>query len=107
WAASASDSVLVVGRGGDSIAMHVDLGWSIDALDVSPDQRYVAAGVNGEIVVVDLQRNAIASMAVGSPRPKTLHFLDATTLAFSEVDALKTVEVDHLDYVPFQPTAEL
>jgi hypothetical protein len=107
WAANAADSVLVIGRDGDSIALRLDLGRAIDALDVSPDQRYVAAGVNGEIVVVDLQRNAIASMTVGSPRPKQLHFLDAATLAFSELAALKTVEVDHLEYVPFQPTNEL
>jgi WD40 repeat protein len=107
WAANAGDSVLVIGRDGDSIALRLDLGRAIDALDMSPDQRYVAAGVNGEIVVVDLQRNAIATMTVGSPRPKQLRFLDAATLAYSEVAALKIVEVDHLDYVPFQPTTEL
>jgi len=107
WAANAGDSVLAIGRDGDSVALRLDLGRSIDALDVSPDQRYVAAGINGEIVVVDLQRNAIATMTVGSPRPKYLSFLDAATLAFSETAALKTVEVDHLDYVPFQTTSEL
>jgi WD40 repeat protein len=106
WAANAGESVLVVGRDGDSIALRLDLGRAIDALDVSPDQRYVAAGVNGEIVVIDLQRNAVATMTVGSPRPKYLSFLDAATLAFSEVAALKTVEVDHLEYVPFQATTE-
>jgi eukaryotic-like serine/threonine-protein kinase len=106
WAANAGESVLVIGRDGDSIALRLDLGRSIDALDMSPDQRYVAAGVNGEIAVVDLQRNAIATMTVGAPRPKYLSFLDATTLAFVEVEALKTVEVDHLEYVSFQPTNE-
>lgn len=76
-------------------------------VDVSPDQRYVAAGVNGEIVVVDLQRNAIATIAAGPPKPKFIRFLDAVTLVFSEVAALKTVEANHLKYVPFQPTTEL
>jgi WD40 repeat protein len=106
WATNVGDSVLVIGRNGDSIALRLDLGRAIDALDVSPDERYVAAGVNGEIVVVDLQRNAIATTAIGSPHPKQLHFLDARTLAFSEVAALKTVALDHLEYVPFQPEAE-
>jgi hypothetical protein len=46
-------------------------------------------------------------MTVGSPRPKYLSFLDGATLAFSEAAALKTVEVDHLDYVTFQTTSEL
>ncbi len=106
WAADAGESVLVIGRDGDSTALSLDLGHVIDALDVSPDQRYVAAGVNGEIVVVDLQRNAVATMTVGSPRPKSVSFIDPVTLAFSESAALKTVEVDHLEYVTFQPTTE-
>ena len=84
-----------------------DLGRAIDALDVSPAQRYVAAGVNGKIVVIDLQRNAIATMTVGSPRPKHLSFVDAATLAFAESATRKTVEVGHLEYVPFQATTEL
>jgi hypothetical protein len=106
WAANAGDSVLVIGRDDDSIALRLDLGRALDALDISPDQRYVAAGVNGEVVVIDLQRSAIATMTVGSPRPKHLGFLDAATLAFAESAALKTVEVDRLDYVPFQVTTE-
>jgi WD40 repeat protein len=106
WAANAGDSVLVIGRADDSIALRLDLGWALDALDISPDQRYVAAGVNGEIVVIDLQRDAIATITVGSPRPKNLSFLDTATLAFAETAALKTVEVDRLDYVPFQVTTE-
>jgi WD40 repeat protein len=107
WAANASDSILVIGRDDDSTPLRLDLGRAIDALDVSPDQRYVAAGVNGEIVVIDLQRNAVATMTVGSPRPKHVSFLDAATLAFAEIAALKIVEVDHLEYVPFQITTEL
>jgi len=107
WAANAGDSVLVIGRNDNSIALRLDLGRAIDALDVSPDQRYVAAGVNGEIVVIDLQRNAIATMTVGSPRPKHLSFVDAATLAFAESATRKTVEVGHLEYVPFQATTEL
>ena len=107
WAANASDSILVIGRDDASTPLRLDLGRAIDALDVSPDERYVAAGINGEIVVIDLQRNAVATMTVGSPRPKHVSFLDAATLAYAEIAALKTVEVDHLEYVPFQITTEL
>jgi hypothetical protein len=35
-----------------------------------------------------------------------VNFLDPTQLAFSEPTALKTLRVDHLDYVPFQPAPE-
>ncbi|HEX7941191.1 MAG TPA: hypothetical protein VF488_05275, partial [Gemmatimonadaceae bacterium] len=79
WVANTGDSVLVIGRDDESIALRLDLGRALDALDVSPDQRYVAAGVDGEIVVIDLQRNAVATMTVGSPRPKHLSFLDTAT----------------------------
>jgi WD40 repeat protein len=106
WAANAGDSVLVIGRADDSIALRLDLGRAIDTLDISPDQRHVAAGVNGEIVVIDLQRSAIATLTVGSPRPKHLSFLDTATLAVAEIAALKAVKVDHLEYVPFQVTIE-
>jgi WD40 repeat protein len=106
WAANAGENTLLIGREGDAAAMKIDLGRPIDTLDVSPDLRYVAAGVTGEVVVVDLQRNAVATMTVGSPRPKHLSFLDATSLAYSEVATLKSVQVDHLDYVPFQVTTE-
>ncbi|HEX3760024.1 MAG TPA: hypothetical protein VHW23_15015, partial [Kofleriaceae bacterium] len=107
WASNAGESILAVGHDGDSMALRLDLGKAIDALDVSPDQRYAAAGISGEIVVLDLQRNAIASVTVGSPRPRALSFVDAVTLAFSEAGALKTLDVAHLDYIPFQPTTEL
>jgi serine/threonine protein kinase/WD40 repeat protein len=106
WAGSGGESTLVVGRDGQSMALHLDLGRPIVAIDVSPDQRYVAAAVNGEIVIIDLQRDAIATMTVGTPRPQKLSFLDSTSLAFSEAGALKSVVVDHLDYVQFQATTE-
>ena len=106
WAANSGESTLVVGRDGGAVALRLEMGRPIDTIDVSPDRRYVAAGVNGEIVVIDMQRDAIATMTVGTPRPQTVSFVDGTSLAFSEVGALKTVAVDHLDYVGFQATTE-
>ncbi len=106
WAASVGEGVLLVSLDGDSIALRLDLGKTIDALDVSPDLRYVAASVNGELVVIDMQRNAIAALTMGSPVVQQVSFLDPTLLAFSEPSALKTLHVEHLDYVAFQATPE-
>jgi WD40 repeat protein len=106
WAANVGEGVLMISVDGVSIAVRLDIGKSIEAIDVSPDLRYVAVGVSGEIVVVDLQRNAIATLTVGSPIIQQVSFLDATSLAFSEPAALKTLRVDHLDYVTFQSTPE-
>ena len=57
----------MVGRDGGGIALRLEMGRPIDTIDLSPDQRYVAAGVNGEIVVIDMQRDAIATLTVGTP----------------------------------------
>jgi hypothetical protein len=106
WAATTGEGVLLVSLDGASVALRLDIGRSVDTLDVSPDLRYVAAGVNGEIVVVDMQRNAIATPTIGAPVTQQISFLDSTSLAFSEPTALKTLQIDHLDYVPFQAVPE-
>jgi WD40 repeat protein len=107
WAASVGEGVLLVSLDGTSVAFRLDVGRNIDALDVSPDLRYIAASVNGEIVVVDTQRNAIATLTLDSSRIEQVSFLDPASLAFSELAALRIVHVDHLDYVPFQAAPEL
>jgi WD40 repeat protein len=106
WAASVGEGVLLVSLDGASVAVRLDVGKNIDALDISPDLRYIAASANGEIVVVDMQRSAIATLATDAPVVQQLSFLDPTSLAFSEPAALKTLRVDHLDYVPFQVAPE-
>jgi WD40 repeat protein len=106
WAAVAGEGTVLASRDGDSVALQLDIGKPIEALDVSPDLRYVAAGMLGEIVVIDLQRSAIAALTVGFPEAKQLSFLDPTTLEFSDTATLKTLQVDRLDYVPFQTASE-
>jgi eukaryotic-like serine/threonine-protein kinase len=106
WAATVGEGALLVSLDGSSVALRLDVGRDIDALGVSPDLRYVAAGVSGEIVVIDMQRNAIATLTIDSTRIQQVSFLDPTLLAFSEPAALKTLRVDQLDYVPFQAAPE-
>jgi WD40 repeat protein len=106
WAADGGEGVLLVSLDGASVALRLSIGRNIDALDVSPDLRYVAAAVHGEIVVVDMQLNAIATPAIGSPTAQQVSFLDPRLLTVSESAALKTLRVDHLDYVPFQAAPE-
>ena len=107
WAANVGEGVLLISVDGSSIAVRLDLGKNIEAIDISPDLRYVAARAQGEIVVVDLQRNGIATLTIGSPLSRHVSFLDATSLSFSEPAALKTLRVDHLDYVTFQSAPEV
>jgi WD40 repeat protein len=106
WAANLGDGVLLVSLDGVSLALRLDIGGAIDTLDVSPDLRYVAAGASGELVVVDMQRNAIATTAIASRTAQQVSFVDATSLTFGVPTALYALQVDHLDYVPFQAAPE-
>jgi WD40 repeat protein len=106
WAANVGDGVLLVSLDGLSLALRLVVGGTIDALDVSPDLRYVAAGVGGELVVVDLERNAIATAAIDSGVAQQVTFVDTTSLTFGVPSALYTVRLDHLDYVSFEPAPE-
>jgi eukaryotic-like serine/threonine-protein kinase len=103
WTAVEGASTLLISRDGTSVALRIDAGKSVTALDVSADRHYIAASANGEIIVIDLQRNAIATLATGAPIQQ-LGFLEPALLSFSEPAALKTLRVDQLDYVPFVPT---
>jgi serine/threonine protein kinase/WD40 repeat protein len=105
WVAVEGASVLLVSQNGTSVALRIDAGGSIDTLDVSPDGRYVAASEKGEIIVVDTQRDRIATLAIGSPIQQ-LRFLDLQLLTYSEPAALRTVSVDRLEFVPFQAAPE-
>ncbi|MEO7733269.1 MAG: hypothetical protein ABIY55_20060 [Kofleriaceae bacterium] len=106
WAAIADADVLLVSVDGTSISLRLDMGGRVEALDASADLRYVAASVNGELIVVDVQRNALLTLAIGA-QVKQLSFLDVRSLEFSEPAALKTLQLDLLDYVPFEPAPEL
>jgi WD40 repeat protein len=105
WAAAVGTNDLLVSRDGASVAMRLDAGKSISALDFSSDQRYVAAVIPGEIILVDLERSAVATLPTGAT-VQQVRFLEAGLLAFSEPTALKTVRVDQLAYVPYVAAPE-
>jgi eukaryotic-like serine/threonine-protein kinase len=106
WAAVIGESQLLVSLDGTSIALRLDVGKHIDVMDTSATLRYVAVAANSEIVVVDTLHGAIATLAIGAPLAQQVRFLDETSLSFNEPGALKTLHVDRLDYVQFQPTPE-
>ncbi|MEO7736330.1 MAG: WD40 repeat domain-containing protein [Kofleriaceae bacterium] len=106
WVAVEDTGVLLVSRDGASVALRIDAGQQITAIDLSADQRYLAASMNGEILAVDLLRNSVATLATGAPVAQ-LRFLEPGLLMFSEPAALKTLRVDQLDFVPFEPVPEL
>ena len=105
WVAVEGASTLLVSRDGATVALRIDAGRDIAAIDVSADRRYVVAGITGEIIVIDLARNALAALAVTAPI-KQLRFLEPALIAFSDTSTLETLRVDALHYVPFVPVPE-
>src|SRR6185503_10324529 len=101
WAADVGEGVLRIQRDGTA-PLRFELENHIDSIAVSPDERYVAASLRGEIVVVDPSRNRIATVNVEAENGRVT-FIDATTLALNAAGALEVVHVDELDYVPYVP----
>jgi len=105
WAAVEGTSTLLVSRDGAAIALRIDAGRRITAIDISADQQYIAASLDGEIIAIDLARNAIATQWTGAPI-QDIRFLEPDLLGFSEPAALKTLRVDQLAFVPFEAVPE-
>ncbi|HEY0990822.1 MAG TPA: WD40 repeat domain-containing protein, partial [Kofleriaceae bacterium] len=99
WAADVREGVLRI-QSDDAPPLRFDLDKHIDSIDVSPDERYVAAGVRGEIVVVDRSRNRIATLNLESENG-WVTFLDSSTLALNAAGTIGLVPVNELDYLPF------
>ena len=106
WAISAGDSIQVIRIDG-TVALHLEVGKTVSALEVSPDRRYIAAVAGGAITVIDILNSAIATLIIDIPEPRKLRFLGPTTLEFSQVFLLNVTEIDKLEYVRFEPPLSL
>jgi len=104
WVVIAGESIVGI-QSDDTIAFRLDVGKTVSAMDASPDRKYVAAVSGGEIIVIDVRNRSIATIIVGIPEPRQLRFLDATSLAFSSVFAIKMAKIGHLDFVPLGPAS--
>jgi WD40 repeat protein len=92
---------LTIRRAGAAVPLHLELARSIDAIDVSPDRRYVSASILGQVIIVDIRDNRIATVNVDSTSTGYVGFVDSKTLVVSATTALKTVDIDTLDYIQF------
>jgi WD40 repeat protein len=100
WVYIVNGATLSIERAGRA-AVRLDLARQIQAIAVSPDKRYVAASVTGEIVVVDVRADKLAALAIETPPRTAFEFLDATSLAVVSAAGLGAVRVDDLDYERF------
>jgi hypothetical protein len=105
WAAVEAGRRVIASLDGRTVALRIDTGELVTALDLSPDGRYLAAGVATELIVIDLERHAIASSPIGLA-VSALRFLEPGVLVYSETGALATLDVDQLAYEPFELVPE-
>jgi hypothetical protein len=101
WAAGVDDGVLLISRPGAPAPLRFELDRPIYAIDVSPDLRRLAASILGEIVIVDLRDDQLATVGIDSITSGPATFVDASSLAVATASGLKVVHVDRLNYVRF------
>jgi eukaryotic-like serine/threonine-protein kinase len=100
WSATVGGRTLVVHRG--SHELRLDLGRFVERCEVSPEDRYVAAGTSTEVVVVDLVRRAVATVPLASGG--YLGFANPGFLTISNGSGLITVPLSSLDYIDYEST---
>jgi WD40 repeat protein len=106
WAAAVDSQMLHVEASEWPAPLHLDLGRWIRDLQVSPDQRYIAAVAFDEVVVVDLVHRAIATMNANAGALGCVRFLDPDVLALCGQSSIVTAPLRRLDFTRFSLSKE-
>lgn len=81
--------------------VRLELATPMQGITVSPDLRYVAASVTGEVVVLDVRADKLATLDLETGPDTTFDFLDASSLAVVSAAGLAVAHVDDMRYLPF------
>jgi WD40 repeat protein len=101
WCGNVDSRILLVHLTASSRVLRFDLGRHIEQIDVSPDERYIAATVAGEVVVVDLLRDAVSSLSIASDGIGYVGFAGPELLAVTTPSGLFSVQPSTLAYIGF------
>jgi hypothetical protein len=101
WSGNIDGRYLVVKRASSSRVLRFDLGRHVERVDVSPDERYIATAVAGEVVIVDLLHNAVASLSTPFDGIGYVGFMKSDLLVISAKNGLHSVHVTDLKYHKF------
>ena len=99
WAYGVSGT-LAIRRAGRA-PVRLELATPIQWIAVSPDLRYVAASVTGEVVVLDVRADQLATLALDTSADTGFNFLDARSLAVGSETGLAVLHVDDMSYEPW------
>ena len=98
WAANVGEGILMVSSDALARPLRLELDRHIETIDVSPDSRYIAVGILGEIVILDTKTRTLASVDIDSGPRTYIAFVSGDTLAVSTKSALSVVSLSDLDY---------
>jgi WD40 repeat protein len=98
WIGNVDSRSLLVNRRSNPEPLRLDLGRRLAQLELSPDGRYIAATVAGEIVVLDLDLHRLASLGIASDGIGYVGFAGTKLLAISTANGLFSLRMDELDY---------
>lgn len=101
WIGNVESRVLLIDRPANSQLLRLDLGRRLAQLDASPDGRYVAATVAGEVVVVDLDMHRVASIDIASDGNGYVGFAAANLIAVSTAHGLFALHPGELNFTSY------
>jgi eukaryotic-like serine/threonine-protein kinase len=101
WVANIGEGVLVIRHAGLPSPLRFELNKRIRSIEVSATGRYVAASIEGEVIIIDLEQHRLASVPMDTGLSGYLRFIDSVTLAVSAAISLKIIRIDNLTYIPF------
>jgi WD40 repeat protein len=102
WTASVNHQELLIHRTTPVGTLRLDLGSSIERIEVSSDSRYLAATSSSEVIIIDQVGLAIAALPVSTSSLGYVGFINPDTLIISKADGLFTVSLSALGFVRFE-----
>ena len=101
WCGNIDSRILLISLAVPSRVLRFDLGRHVEQIDVSPDERYIAVTVAGEVVIVDLLRDSLSSLSIPSDGIGYVGFAGPELLAISTANGLFSVQPSTLAYISF------
>jgi eukaryotic-like serine/threonine-protein kinase len=100
WVASIGEKTLAIHSSENARALQLALGHPIRDIAISADERYVAIADLDEIVVIDRQRDALATTRHLASNLVCIRFTALNMLAACDTASILTLSLDRLSFVP-------
>jgi WD40 repeat protein len=99
WTANVGDHILLLNS--HDRTLRFDMGRHVERVEVSPDERYLAATMDGETVILDLVHASVTSLRIPSDGVGYVGFPTDDTLIISNGSVLLRLPLSTLDYIAY------